>query len=107
MAKQEDNTVTLPRMPETASADLAARYLKDEDFRAEFDKDPKAAISKAAGREVPSDMEVKIHRNDEKCWHIALPSKARIDALGEEDIDGISGGVDRRTQHWGHGLCFG
>jgi len=108
MAKQEDNTVTLPMTLESASADLALRYLKDAQFRADFDKDPKATIAKVAGREMPSDMKVEVHQNDDKCWHIALPSKEHIASLGDKDMEIVSGGAGERGRRpWGHGLCWG
>ena len=105
MEKQQENTVTLPWSKETSSARLATLYISDEQFRDAFDKDPKAAIAGASGGEVPSDLEIVVHRNDEKCWHVTLPSKELVEMisdadltsddglLSDDDLDGMAGGA--------------
>jgi len=94
MEKQEKTPAPAP-LPETLAA-LAALYIYDMGFRAEFDKDPKAALAAFGGEPVPSDVEVVVHRNESNRWHLSLPSEEVIEALaremGDEDLDGISGG---------------
>ncbi len=93
MEKQQSSTLTMPATPEATSAALALLYAKDADFRAEFDKDPKAAIAKASGQEVPSNVEIVVHRNDPKRWHVTLPVEGMDAALDDADIENIAGGT--------------
>ncbi len=103
MKKQQANTVTLPMISETLSAVLAVRYTKDANFRAEFDKDPKAALAKLDDWEVSSDVKIVVHRNDDKCWHITLPSEEAMAAMKDGDIEKMAGGFapwdDLREQY--------
>lgn len=93
MEQQQANAVTLTMTPEAISAMLSAMYLKDADFRAEFDRDPKAAIAKVAGQKMASDAEVVVHRNEDKRWHITLPSQEAVSLLSDREISGVSGGT--------------
>jgi len=94
MEQQEQaNAVQLPMTPEATSAIVAVRYAVDADFRAAFDKDPKAALSQFGGQELPSDVEIVVHRNKDKHWHIALPEVQTEGALGDEDIANVAGGL--------------
>ncbi len=89
MEKQSD-MATLPVTQETLSAALALRYSVDADFRADFDKDPKAAVAKLLGRKISA--EIVVHRNDDQCWHVTLPSQAAQAALADGDMENVSGG---------------
>ncbi|MDD9807088.1 MAG: hypothetical protein OXU34_02275 [Gammaproteobacteria bacterium] len=89
----ETKMTTMPATQEALAAMVALCYQTDADFRAEFDKDPKAVLSKLAGLEIPAGSKIVVHRNDDKCWHISLPSAARTGAIGDEDISSVSGGA--------------
>ena len=106
MEKQQASTLTMPVTPEATSAALALLYAKDADFRAEFDKDPKAAIAKASGQEVPSNVEIVVHRNDPKRWHVTLPVEGMDAALDDSDIENIAGGTGAPTDITGAALGF-
>ncbi len=106
MEKQQASTLTMPVTPEATSATLALLYAKDADFRAEFDKDPKAAITKASGQEVPSNVEIVVHRNDPKRWHITLPVEGMDAALGDADMENIAGGTGAPGDIAGAALGF-
>jgi len=93
MEQQEANAVQLPTTPEAISAMLSAMYAADADFRAAFDKDPKAAIAKITGQKMASDAEVVVHRNEDKRWHITLPSQEAMALLSDQEISGVSGGT--------------
>jgi len=98
MEQQEQaNAVQLPMTPEATSAVLAVRYAVDADFRAEFDKDPKAAIIKASGQDLPSDLEIVVHRNEDKRWHLTMPTVEADGALGDQDMANVSGGMGGLT----------
>ena len=94
MEQQEQaNAVQLPMTPEATSAALSVRYMLDAEFRAAFDKDPKAAIAKLGGEELPSDLEIVVHRNEDKRWHLTLPAMEADGALDDEDIENVAGGA--------------
>ncbi len=93
MEKQQENMVTLPWSKEASSAKLANLYISDAQFRDAFDKDPKAAIASASGGQVPSDLEIVVHRNDEKCWHVTLPSEKQVEVISNADLDSVAGGA--------------
>ncbi|MDD9886780.1 MAG: hypothetical protein OXU83_06450 [Gammaproteobacteria bacterium] len=93
MEQQQANAVTLAMTPEAVSAMLSAMYAKDADFRAAFDKDPKAAIAKVTGQKMAPDAKVVVHRNEDKCLHITLPSQEAMSLMSDQDISGVSGGT--------------
>jgi len=98
MEQQEQaNAVQLPMTLEATSAVLAVRYAVDAEFRAEFDKDPKAAIIKVSGQDLPSDLEIVVHRNEDKRWHLTMPVVETDGALGDQDIENVSGGMGGLT----------
>lgn len=92
MDKQEN----MPAPSPEAMAALVALYIYDTGFRAEFDKDPKAALAAFGGEPLPPNVEVVVHRNESDRWHLTLPSEEVIEALaremGDEDLGNISGG---------------
>ena len=97
MEQQQANAVTLAMTPEAVSAMLSAMYAKDADFRAAFDKDPKAALAKMSGQELPSDLEIVVHRNEDQRWHLTLPAQETAGALDDEDIANVAGGMGGLT----------
>jgi len=104
MEKQENTVAPVPTP--AASAALANLYICDEGFRAEFDKDPKAALAALGGKPLPPGLEVVVHRNDGNRWHLTLPSEEIVEALsrelstevGDKDLDNISGGTSREER---------
>ena len=90
MAQQDDKSaVTLEMSQETLSAVVADRYTRDEEFRGAFNEDPKAAISQWCEHDLPSDVEVVVHRNEIGRWHVALPA---LD-LSDRELEGVSAGA--------------
>lgn len=101
MAQRDKNAVTLEMSRETLSAVVAERYARDEEFRGVFDENPKAAISRWCGHELPSDTDVVVHRNEMGRWHVALPA---LD-LSDRELEGVSAGAgykvaDDGTVYW-------
>lgn len=92
MTEQKENTVNLPKTAETAAAWVAQNYIGDAEFRSAFDKNPKAAVADLFGGEVPSGVEIKVHHNSEKCWHVTLPSSQEVTAMEDRDIASVAGG---------------
>ncbi|MDD9886033.1 MAG: hypothetical protein OXU83_02555 [Gammaproteobacteria bacterium] len=102
MEKQEKAPVPTPE----ATAALAKLYVCDAAFRAEFDKDPKAALAAVGGEPLPSDVEVVVHRNESNRWHVTLPSEEIVEELlqeisaemKDEDLKEVSGGMSREEK---------
>ncbi len=90
--KNQDNMANQPTTPEAFSARISAHYTADAAFRTAFDKNPKEALSKALGWEIPSDVKIEVHRNKDKCFHITLPSADAVTELSDEDAANVSGG---------------
>lgn len=112
MTEQNENMVLLPKTAETAAAWVAENYINDAEFRSAFDKDPKAAVADLFGGEVPSGVEIKVHQNNEKCWHVTLPSSQEVTAMEDGDIASVAGGFlgdlirigQNRQGHTQHGV---
>ena len=102
MEKSPDNTVALPPSQEAVAAMLADSYTRDKAFREAFDRDPKAAIAEYYKQELPADVELVIHRNEDKRWHVTLPAANRSQAkqLTDEDMDNLAGGYDTDWSSW-------
>ena len=99
MEQRQKNQVTLNLSQETVAAMVADLYSKNEGFRKAFDRDPKAALAEYCKQELPADMELVIHRNEDKCWHVALPSAQQLEAmqLSDADIENVAGGQTTAT----------
>lgn len=112
MTEQKENAINLPKTAETAAAWVAQNYIGDAEFRSAFDKDPKAAVADLFGGEVPSGLEIKVHHNSEKCWHVTLPSSQEVTAMEDGDIAEVAGGFlgdlirvgQNRPGHTQHGV---
>jgi len=84
--------------PEIMAAQWSLLYRQNEDFRADFDKDPKAAISWLLGQEFPSDVEVVVHRSKSGQVHVVVPDE--IPGMTDEQLEGISGGYSQAVAQW-------
>jgi len=84
--------------PEIMAAQWSLLYRENEDFRADFDKDPKAAISWLLGQEFPSDVEVVVHRAKSGQVHVVVPDE--IPGMTDEQLEGISGGYSQAVAQW-------
>jgi len=79
--------------PELVAARWSLAYRENEKFRADFDKDPKAAIAKLIGQDLPADMEVVVHHSKAGQVHVVVPDE--IPGMTDEQLEGISGGYSR------------
>jgi len=112
MTEQKQSVIDLPKTAETAAAWVAQNYISDGAFRAEFDKNPKAAVADLFGGELPPGVEIKVHHNSEKCWHVTLPSSQEVTAMEDGDIESVAGGFlgdlirigQNRPGHTRHGV---
>ena len=92
---QEDAQVLLT--PELMAGLIAKKCEDDDDFRAEFEKNPKHILEELSGEKIPDDLEVVVCHNEDNVWHIPVPDYkelANIDMkkLSEEELKLLSGG---------------
>ena len=84
--KQEQIRVT----PEVVTGCWEQAYREDKSFRAEFDKDPRKAVTAILGVEIPSDMKIVVHRSSPRELHVVLPEAELADA--DAQLEGVYGG---------------
>ncbi|MDD9811938.1 MAG: hypothetical protein OXU71_09535 [Gammaproteobacteria bacterium] len=107
MAKQqpEENIAQFPITPEMAEAHWAMLYVDDAQFRADFDKDPRAAIGRLTGETVPDDVEVVVHRRKPGQIHLVLPEAVdESGGLSAEQLGRVSAAMCYKTaptNSWG------
>ena len=74
---------------------ITQRAWKDEAFRAEFLADPKGTIEKYSGQKLPAGLKIFTHAEDDATLHFVMPNKpANADALSDEDLEKVAGGID-------------
>lgn len=71
-------------------AELIARVMDDEDFRAFLLENPKEAIRQASGIDIPDDFTVRVHEDDGTTTHLVLPPS---DHLTQADLELVAGGT--------------
>ncbi len=89
----DEKKLELERTPESWAALVAERCYKDAAFREAFLADPKGAVEKLIGESLPADAEVVACRNDEKRWHIPVPTLEGAAELSEEELEDVSAGI--------------
>jgi len=82
----------LAATPEEASAQWSKLYREDAEFRAEFDRDPRAAMGAQVGGDLPDEVNVVVHRQNPGEIHITVPSEAGAEVT-DEALSQVSGGV--------------
>lgn len=106
MEQKTQESPQLRMTPEVAAAAIADRCRKDRDFMKNLCDDPKAALAKAGGKDMPDSMSVVVHQNSADHWHIVIPSDAQArrmeeafkavdgadDTLSDEQLQSLSGG---------------
>jgi hypothetical protein len=68
---------------------LVLRAWKDEDFRQQLITNPKAAIEQEFGIEIPEDVDVHVHQQNDNHLHLILPElpdDPPVHELGVEDL---------------------
>ncbi len=67
---------------------VVKKALESEAFKAELIKDPRAAVSKEIGQQIPADVEIKVVQETAKTFYIVLPDNK----LSDETLDAVAGG---------------
>lgn len=76
--------------------DIIVKAWRDEPFRQSLLKDPKKAIEKAFGIEVPKDVRISVHEEDELSLHLivpSVPSNFSTGSLSDDELKEVIGGV--------------
>lgn len=80
-----EKSVELAATPELAAAQWSKLYRENADFRAEFDKDPRKAISRRVGMDIPAKIKIVVHRKKAGEIHITVPEDVDEDAFDVSD----------------------
>ena len=67
---------------------ITDKAISDEDFRSHLISNPKDAISRELGVDLPEDVEIVVHESDAQTLHLALPATE----IGEEQLEAIAAG---------------
>ncbi len=78
--------------PESVAAQLAERCYRDADFRKRMLADPQGTLEEESKQKLPPGVEVVACQNDDKRWHIPIPTVRENQELQEEDLEKISAG---------------
>ena len=92
---KNENTENQPAVtPEMAMAQVSQLYGENEEFRADFDADPRETLGKLIGSPMPEDTTVVVHHRQPKEIHIVLPDADTMTAeAGGEMSDEMLGQV--------------
>ena len=79
-----------------AARTVVAKAMKDAGFRELLLKNPKAAIQKELGIELPQEVSVQVHQNSPTVIHLVLPQPLDLSSergLSEADLAQVVGGA--------------
>jgi hypothetical protein len=66
---------------------------KDDAFRKELLSNPKAALAKLTGQPLPDDVQVVVHEETAKTFHLCLPATpATVTELDDQELEQVAGG---------------
>jgi len=91
----------MPEQPlEQQSMDLEAKLIEkamaDEAFKRELMSNPKAAIAKEVGQEVPAELEIEVLEQTPTKLYLVLPMSeseaSPSEELAEEQLEAVAGG---------------
>jgi hypothetical protein len=71
--------------------ELVRRARADADFKQQLLADPKAAIQRTYGMEIPPDVQVEVLQETASKFYVVLPPA--IDELTDEQLAAVAGGV--------------
>ena len=69
---------------------VVERAIKDPEFRAALEKDPKSAIAKEFAIEFPKNVVIHLHENSEHVMHLVLPSPLKMQEQPPLDAEALS-----------------
>ncbi len=88
-----ENTASLPLNMETLGAYIARRCETDADFSSSFRAAPRDCLAKMAGINLPEELQIVLHENDENSWHIPInDEEIPNQALTDQQLQDVSAG---------------
>lgn len=78
-------------IPEMAGAHWSKRYREDAAFRADFDRDPEAALVGEIGAAISPEVKVVVHRSQPHEIHIVVPDSGR---MSDAELGEVAAGRD-------------
>ncbi len=84
--------------PEMAMAQVSQLYGESEEFRADFDADPRETLGRLIGSPMPEDTTVVVHHRQPKEIHIVLPDADTMTAeargeMSDESLGQVNAGI--------------
>ncbi len=75
---------------------LAEKAIQDPAFKAALKANPKAALAKELGTELPADLQVEVVETSETKFYVVLPSDSLLsgdEELSDEQLEAVAGGI--------------
>jgi hypothetical protein len=81
---------------------IVAKAAKDKAFRTQLETEPKVAIEKAFGVELPKDLEIKLHQNSAHVLNLVLPQMPPegLRTVSDADLQQVAGGLRSSGGTW-------
>lgn len=79
----------------SVQSQLVAKAWKDEGFREELKRDPKAVLEREMGVRLPEHVNVQVHEETADTIHVVLPAHPNQAAqmqLSDEELEAVAGG---------------
>jgi hypothetical protein len=74
--------------PHDAELQIAARAVRDEEFRQALIRDPAATLEREFGAKVPEGVTIQVHEESDDVVHLVVPGRLRrFEKLGDDALD--------------------
>ena len=96
----EFNTQDIPGEEDVrrnAEAHLVNKARTDAAFRQALIQNPRSAIGKEFGIDLPTDFDVKVLQEDSRSLYLVLPATSEKDELSDQLLEAVAGGCDKGT----------
>ena len=87
---QTNNESSILLLPEVVAALLAHQAAASSEDRLGLCRNPKGYIEKLTEQTLPDKLSIKLHTNNDDCWHIVYPSKSN--ELSDNDLEDLAAG---------------
>jgi hypothetical protein len=74
---------------------LIVKAWKDPEFKKNVVKDPKGLLENQLGRQLPAQVKIYVHEENEDTLHFTIPMPpSNVRELSDEDLEKVAGGTD-------------